>query len=116
MQGISTSDNQIRATKVRGTDVYNPAGDHLGHIDDIILSKREGRAEYALMSFGGFLGMGEQVHPLPWDSLNYDPAKGGYVVNVSKEQLEGAPSYRIDEEPDWSDPAYGTRIRDYYTF
>ena len=58
---------------MKGTDVYNGNGEHLGHIDDIVLGKRDGHAEYAIMSFGGFLGMGEQYHPLPWQSLTYDP-------------------------------------------
>ncbi len=111
----ATIDHQhIRATTVKGTDVYNGEGEHLGHIDDIVLGKRDGRAEYAIMSFGGFLGMGEQYHPLPWESLSYDEGLGGYVVNLSREQLEGAPTYKLDDEPDWSDPATGLRIRGYY--
>jgi sporulation protein YlmC with PRC-barrel domain len=116
MQDVSANHDQIRASRVKGTDVYNPSGDHLGHIDDIILTKREGRAAYAIMSFGGFLGLGEQYHPLPWDSLNYDPSRGGYVVDVSREQLEGAPSYAPQDEPDWNDPEYARRIRGYYGY
>jgi len=60
--------------------------------------------------------MGENYHPLPWESLSYDPNLGGYVVNVSREQLEGAPSYRNADEPDWNDPEYGRRIRGYYGY
>lgn len=104
----------IRATKVKGTDVYNHDGEHLGHIDDVVLSKREGHVVYAIMSFGGFLGLGEQYHPLPWDKLDYDPDRGGYVVNVSRAQLEGAPSYRPGEEPNWNDAGYGGELTRYY--
>jgi hypothetical protein len=108
--------DRIRATTVRGTDVYNGEGEHLGHIDDIVLEKRSGRAEYAIMSFGGFLGMGEKYHPLPWQTLTYDPGLGGYVVNVSRDQLEGGPSYLPEEEPDWNDPEYGRRLAGHYGF
>jgi hypothetical protein len=65
------------------------------------------------MSFGGFLGIGERYHPLPWDKLTYDTALGGYVVDVTREQLEGAPSYARDEMP-WSDPLYGQTVYGYY--
>ena len=115
MQEVIAHEN-IRASTVRGTDVFNGDGEHLGTIDDIVLGKRDGRAEYAIMSFGGFLGMGEKYHPLPWESLNYDPDRGGYVVNLSKETLEGAPSYDVTDEPDWNDPDYGRRVRGYYGY
>ena len=108
--------DQIRATTVKGTDVYNGEGEHLGHIDDIVLNKFDGKATYAIMSFGGFLGIGEDYHPLPWQSLTYDPERGGYVVNVSRSQLEGAPTYRRNDEPDWNDRAYGDRLRGYYGY
>jgi hypothetical protein len=114
MPDTAVSHDHIRATTVKGTDVYNGAGEHLGHIDDIVLDKLEGRAVYAIMSFGSFLGMGGQYHPLPWDSLTYDPGRQGYVVNLTRAQLEGAPTYRPDEEPDWNDPNYGETLSRYY--
>ena len=120
MQGTISHDTisraHILATTVKGTDVYNGEGEHLGHIDDIVLGKQSGHAEYAIMSFGGFLGMGEKYHPLPWQSLTYDPGLGGYVVNVPRDQLEGAPSYMAEQEPDWNDPAYGHRLQGYYGY
>ena len=82
-----TSGSLIAAEKVEGTDVYNLNGDKLGTVDDIMLDKVSGHAIYAIMSFGGFLGMGEKQHPLPWSALDYDTRKGGYVVNLSKQQL-----------------------------
>jgi hypothetical protein len=63
--------------------------------------------------FGGFLGMGESYHPLPWKSLTYDTRQGGYVVDMDKTKLQGAPSYRAGEEPMY-DRAYGQRVYDYY--
>lgn len=88
-----TSGSLIAASKVKGTNVYNLAGESLGSIDDIMIDKATGRAIYAVMAFGGFLGMGESFHPLPWATLKYDAQKGGYVVNLDKATLEGAPYY-----------------------
>ncbi len=116
MQEAAISHDHIRATTVKGTAVYDTGGQNLGQIDDIVIGKRDGHAEYAIMSFGGFLGIGEQYHPLPWESLSYDPGLGGYVVNVSREQLEGAPRYGVSEEPDWNDPDYERRVRGYYGY
>jgi len=83
-----TTGSLIAAEKVNGTDVYNMNGDKLGTVDDIMIDKISGKAIYAVMSFGGFLGIGEKQHPLPWSSLTYDEAKEGYVVNLDKKMLE----------------------------
>lgn len=108
-----TSGTLIAAEKVNGTNVYNLAGDQLGSIDDIMIDKVSGRAIYAVMSFGGFLGMGEKFHPLPWAKLKYDPQKGGYVVNLDKKVLEDAPYYDSDREFAWT-PDYGRKVDSYY--
>jgi sporulation protein YlmC with PRC-barrel domain len=104
----------IAASQVSGTSVYNRAGEKLGSIYDVILEKRTGKTEYAVMSFGGFLGIGDRYHPLPWQALTYDPAQGGYVVDIDRRRLEGAPSYSADQANLWDDPAYGRRVTDYY--
>lgn len=106
--------DQIRASTVKGTDVYNAEGEHLGQIDDIILTKQGGKATFAVMSFGGFLGMGGEYHPLPWESMHYDTGLGGYVVNVSREQLEAAPRYNAGTEPDWNDQRWSDTVTRYY--
>ena len=108
-----TSGSLIAAEKVEGTDVYNPQGDKLGTVDDIMIDKVSGKAIYAIMSFGGFLGIGEKYHPLPWSTLNYDESKGGYVVNLDKKMLEGAPTYDMDEDFRWT-PDYGRQVDKYY--
>lgn len=108
--------SQIRATEVQGANVYNPDGEHIGNIDDIVISKVEGKAQYAIMSFGGFLGIGEEFHPLPWAGLTYDPDKGGYVVNVTRDQLEGAPRFDKRSEPDWNDRDWGAKVHSYYGY
>src|SRR5689334_7062050 len=104
----------ISASKVTGTDVYNTAGDHLGHIHDVMIDKRSGRIAYAVMSFGGFLGLGERYHPLPWVTLKYDTRQGGYVVGVTADELKEAPTYAATEIPAWGDRAFEARIHDFY--
>jgi sporulation protein YlmC with PRC-barrel domain len=104
----------IAASQVNGTNVYNRAGEKLGSIYDVILEKQSGKAEYAIMSFGGFLGIGDTYHPLPWKVLNYDSVQSGYVVDIDRKRLEGAPTYAANETGLWDDPAYGRRVTDYY--
>jgi sporulation protein YlmC with PRC-barrel domain len=108
-----TNGSLIAASKVNGTNVYNPAGDKLGSVEDIMLDKVSGRAIYAIMSFGGFLGLGEKYHPLPWSTLKYDTNRGGYLVNLDKSYLEKAPSYDSDSPFEWT-PEYGRRVDEYY--
>jgi hypothetical protein len=108
-----TTGTLIAADKVKGTNVYNLAGDKLGNVHDVMIDKVSGRAIYAVMSFGGFLGMGEKHHPLPWATLKYDEQKGGYVVNLDKKQLEGAPNYDRGSEFKWT-PDYGRKVDSYY--
>ena len=108
-----TSGTLIASDKVNGTNVYNLAGEKLGSVDDIMIDKVSGRAIYAVMSFGGFLGMGEKYHPLPWAKLKYDTQKGGYVVNLDKKLLQGAPNYDRNLEFKWT-PDYGRKVDNYY--
>jgi hypothetical protein len=109
-----TNGRLIAASQVNGTNVYNLAGEKLGSIYDVILEKTSEKTEYAVMSFGGFLGIGDRYHPLPWRALTYDPAQEGYVVDIDRSRLEGAPSYSADQTSLWNDPAYGRRVTDYY--
>jgi len=109
----NTAGNLIAAEKVEGTNVYNPQGDKLGTVDDIMIDKVSGKAIYAVMSFGGFLGIGEKNHPLPWSTLKYDQGKGGYVVNLDKKVLEKAPTYDRTADFVWT-PDYGREVDKYY--
>ena len=104
----------IAAQKVNGTPVYHLGGDRLGTIQDLMLDKQSGRVAYAVMSFGGFLGIGERYHPLPWSVLTYSVDQGGYSVDLDPDRLDGAPSFAADENPDWSSPDWGRRVHDYY--
>ena len=87
----------ITAERVNGTPVFNRAGDRIGHVEDLSINKVSGQVVHALLSFGGFLGIGERFHPLPWGVLTYDVDKDGYMVPLDKAQLEAAPSYSKDE-------------------
>jgi len=113
METEQESTNLISSEKVAGTAVYNTAGEEIGSIHDLMLDKKSGAVAYAVMSFGGFLGMGSKFHPLPWSLLKYDTYKGGYVVNLDKDQLEGAPAYDADVEPSWGQN-YDDKIYNYY--
>jgi sporulation protein YlmC with PRC-barrel domain len=104
----------IAASQVNGTNVYNATGEKLGHIYDVMLDKQSGKADYAIMSFGGFLGIGDRYHPLPWQVLQYEPKLGGYMVDVDRRRLEGAPSFAASDTGLWDDPAYGRQVTDYY--
>ena len=113
MAAVMKSAPVIPAKRVTGSEVYSQNGDHLGEIDDVMIEKRTGEVVYAIMSFGGFLGIGEKYHPLPWRVLNYDKAKDGYVVNLTKDQLTKAPNYARNELAD-NDLAWRQRVFDYY--
>jgi sporulation protein YlmC with PRC-barrel domain len=112
--GQRETSTMIAASKVNGTKVYNNAGEALGSIYDLMLDKQSGQVNYAIMSFGGFLGIGEKYHPLPWSELTFSTANDGYVVNLDKRSLENAPSFGTADVPDWSSPTYRTGIDDYY--
>lgn len=103
----------ISSAKVEGTAVFGRDGEKLGTIDHFMVGKRDGRVRYAVMSFGGLFGMGENYHPLPWDQLTYDEDKGGYSVSLDKDKLKDAPSYRRDQEPRY-DRDYNQRVHGYY--
>lgn len=97
MHTETTSSAMVSSTDVNGTAVYSPSGDHIGSIDHLIIDKVSGNVAYAVMQFGGFLGIGSDERPLPWKTLHYDTALEGFVTNVTREQLEGEP----DRPADW---------------
>ena len=96
------ADKLIASNKVEGTAVYNQKGERLGTVENFMVGRRSGQVAYAVLSFGGFLGVGEGHHPLPWNALTYDTKLGGYVVDLDKAQLSKAPS-----SPGWRGPVLG---------
>jgi len=104
----------IGSDKVEGTNVYDPDGNRIGSIERVMIGKRSGKVDYAVLSFGGFMGIGDEHYPLPWASLKYNTDLGGYQVHVTEQQLKGAPKYSNDDEWDWADPSRGRKVSDYY--
>lgn len=104
----------ISSEKVEGTAVMNRQGEKIGSIESMMIEKRSGKVAYAVMSFGGFLGIGNQHHPVPWNALTYDTNLGGYVIDADKSRLQGAPTYTGNEMPNWEDRTWGTRLHQYY--
>jgi hypothetical protein len=104
----------ISSEKVDGTAVYDRKGERLGSIHHLMIDKYTGQVAYAVMSFGGFLGIGENYYPLPWKMLKYDTRLGGYVVDLDRNRLEGAPSYTSRDMPNWDDRSYTGRIDQYW--
>src|SRR3546814_11219500 len=96
---MEESDRLIASNKVEGTAVYNRKGDRLGSVYNFMVDKRSGKIEYAVMSFGGFIGIGERYHPLPWSLLTYDPTQAGYFVALDEVMMTKAPSHVMDQEP-----------------
>lgn len=107
------TDDLISSEKLAGTAVYNRAGERLGTVHHLMVGKRDGRVRYAVMNFGGFLGIGEACHPLPWEALTYGSELGGYIVDIDRDRLEGAPYHDEDAEPVY-DPAFRQRLTGYY--
>src|SRR5579872_1828178 len=87
----------IRVKKVLGTSVKDSSGTKIGQIEDVVLDKTSNNIMFAVVGFGGFLGMSEKYHPLPWSGLTYDEGESAYVVPYTKEQLKAAPAASIDE-------------------
>ena len=104
----------IPASRVIGTNVYNTAGEHIGDIEDVMLEKTSNEIMFAVIGFGGFLGLGNDHYPLPWQSLKYDTELGGYVTAITAKDLEGAPKYGEKTEWNWGDDAAVRGINAHY--
>ena len=104
----------IGSDKVEGTPVYRLNGDNIGQIERVMIDKISGKVAYAVMSFGGFLGIGEDYYPLPWSVLTYNPTLGGYEVEITDQQLKIAPRYSRHETWDWADRQRTQKLTDYY--
>lgn len=117
----SSRDSSIRETpsligsdKVEGTAVYRSNGDKVGTIERVMIDKINGKVAYAVMSFGGFMGIGQDYYPLPWNLLTYNPQLEGYEINIGEEQLKRAPKYSTHENWDWSTPMRVRSVNDYW--
>lgn len=97
MATASGHTNAILASKVKGTTVYNTTGEKIGHIEDVVLDKTSDRIMFVALGFGGVLGMGEKFYPVPWSVLDFNTEKDGYIVPLSKSEIEEAPAYELDD-------------------
>ncbi len=104
----------IGSDKVEGTAVYGANDEKIGSIERVMIDKKSGNVSYAVLGFGGFLGIGDDHYPLPWKSLKYDTNLGGYRTGVTVDQLKDAPKYRNDNAWDWNDVARTRSVNDYY--
>ena len=101
----------ISSEDVNGTTVYGSDGKKIGAIDHLMIDKMSGRVAYAVISFGGFLGLGHSHYPIPWAAFNYDTQLGGFRTNVTEQQLQDAPEFSDDS---WGDRAWEVRTHRHY--
>ncbi len=102
------------ASTLNGDKVVNKAGEDVGTIDEIMIDTPTGRVAYAVLSFGGFLGMGDKLFAIPWSRLSLDEGRKVFVLDVDRATLEKAPGFDKDNWPDMADRAWGNRIYTYY--
>jgi hypothetical protein len=112
--GESETGNLIGSDKVEGTAVFGADDSKIGSIERVMIDKTSGRVSYAVLGFGGFLGLGNDHYPLPWQSLKYDTRLGGYVTGVTESQLRGAPKYDNNSDWNWGDTKRTRALDDYY--
>jgi sporulation protein YlmC with PRC-barrel domain len=101
----------ISSEDVEGTNVYGTGGKKIGEVDHLLIDKVSGRVAYAVISFGGLLGLGHSHYPVPWSALKYDTKLGGYVTGITKQQLRDAPAFSGDA---WGNRNVETRIHKHY--
>src|SRR5215831_17512659 len=106
----------LSASTLKGDNVVNPSGEDLGKIEDLMIDLEHGQVAYAVLSFGGFLGMGDKLFAIPWEALTIDTSEKRFVLNVNKELLERAPGFDKSNWPDMADPAWGVQLYGYYGY
>ena len=104
------------ASKLIGDPVVNPRGENLGKIEDLVIDPKNSRIDYAVLSFGGFLGMGDKLFAVPLEAMKLSPEERRFILDVDKERLKNAPGFDKDHWPDTSDRAFGTKVYSYYGY
>ena len=104
----------IASDRVVGTNVYRSSGDKIGSIERIMIDKASGQVAYAVMSFGGFLGLGHEHYPVPWARLDYNTTLGGFEANITDDELKNAPKFDPGAEAEWAGADRGREIYAYY--
>ena len=104
----------IESDRVEGTAVFAVDNSHIGTIKRLMIDKMSGQVAYAVMSFGGFLGLGEETYTVPWSKLDYDTDLGGYKTDISPEAVKSAPDFYREGDYQWNDREHERRLHDYY--
>ena len=104
----------ISSDRVEGTAVYGRDGDKIGSVQQLLITKRGGKVTDVIISVGGFLGIGSDLHSMPWSKFDYDTELGGYRIDVTEDELKNAPRFSNDERERAYDPAYQSRVYDYW--
>ena len=112
--GTTAGKPLIESDRVEGTTVFDREGNDIGSIKRLMIEKLSGQVAYAIMSFGGFMGMGSEEHTISWRKLNYDTSLGGYRTDITESQLRDAPTFYRDQNWDWSDRNREQELHDYY--
>ncbi len=113
-QVATTSHSLIASDRVEGTAVRRLNGDKIGHIERLMIDKVSGKVSYAILSFGGFLGMGANLLPLPWARLSYNRDIEAYQLDITDDELRRAPSFLADKDFDWGDRSQEIELHRYY--
>ena len=104
----------MAADTLDGDKVVNPRGDDLGTIEDIMIDVQCGRVAYAVMSCGGFLGMGDKLFAIPWSALTLDADRHCFVLDADRERFEKAPGFDKDHWPSMADNSWASQVHDFY--
>jgi len=121
MQAVTTNPTQkygvVSASRIIGEAVVNRQNENLGKIHELVIDAKEGRLAYAVLSFGGFMGMGNKLFALPWNAFEFATGENKLVLRVDKEKLKSAPGFDQDAKwPDFADRTWGSTIHDYYGY
>lgn len=114
MSSVKSPQGMVKADEVIGRKVINTTNENLGKIEEVLIDKTSGKIRLVILSFGGFLGMGDKLFAFPWNSISYDADKAAFILNVSKEKLKTAPGFEKDNWPDLGNEQWGTTVYDYY--
>jgi len=102
------------ANTLDGNDVFNRKDEDLGDIKEIMIDMGTGRVAYAVLSYGGFMGIGDKLFAVPWHALTLDTANKRFVLDVEKDRLDNAPGFDKDQWPDMADTAWAKEVHEYY--
>lgn len=110
----SFTNSPVKASSMIGTDVVNPDGENLGDINEVVIDPSTGKVAYAVVAFGGFLGMGEKLFAIPFSAFEYEVGENRYSLDITKERLKAAPGFDADHWPTMSDEKWNRDVYSYY--